>query len=189
MKKINNFILEKLKISKTSFMLEKLKINSKSKICGYGVDRLNDIKTVLYSDIDNEKKDEDDVAVEYNDFIDTIENIDGEYPGFIVSRYNSLEKIKGKDNKVFIKTVNDYSNNLSEIKDRIITGKDLGYEVRLAYGHLEFDCINSGSRATYYVYALSHEAYSWVELWFEGDEGFQDLNFLYEEGNIIPIEI
>ena len=35
MKKINNFIIEKLKGSKTSFMLEKLKINSKSKIKNY----------------------------------------------------------------------------------------------------------------------------------------------------------
>ena len=35
MKQLNNFILEKLKISKTSFILEKLKINSKSKINQY----------------------------------------------------------------------------------------------------------------------------------------------------------
>ena len=83
----------------------------------------------------------------------------------------------------------DYSDDLDNIKGRIITGHDLGYEVRISHGHIEIDCINSGSRATYYIYSLNDKSYEDIESWFDGDLENDKLDFLYQQGNIIPIEL
>ena len=156
MKQINNFIQEKLKV------------NSKSKINEYDPDFLNNFTEVIYS--------EDDEDTDYWNYCESeLKRINKNYSGFVVTRWNSISQIKDFD-----KDVNDYSDDLEEIKDRIITGKDLGYEVRVSHGHLEFDCINSGSRGTYYVYALKDTAYADIEAWFDGEED--------ENGNPIDIK-
>lgn len=170
MKQLKEYITEKLHVGKYQNK--------------YNPDDLNGDDTLIYSDMDNE----DDEADSYNDFIDTIESINKNYTGFIVCRFDSLSKIEGKTN-LYEKTINDYSDDLTEIKDRIITGKDLGYEVRVSHGHIEIDCVNSGSRATYYIYALNDKAYEDIEYWFDGDLENDKLDFLYQKGNIIPIEL
>ena len=170
MKQLKEYIQEKLHVGKYQNK--------------YNPDDLNGDNELIYSDMD----DEDTEADSYNDFIDTIDRLNKNYIGFIVCRFDSLSKIQG-NTKLYEKTINDYSDDLTEIKDRIITGKDLGYEVRLSHGHLEFDCVNSGSRATYYVYALEGAAYNDIEEWFNGDLENDKLDFLYKEGNILAIEL
>lgn len=150
------------------------------KINKYDPDFLNNFTEVLYED----EGDEDELDSKWNYCESELARINKNYNGFVVTRYDSITQIKD-----FNKGVNDYSDDLEEIKDRIITGKDLGYEVRVSHGHLEFDCINSGSRATYYVYALKDTAYADVEAWFndEEDENGNPIDIkkvLYTKGNI-----
>jgi len=174
MKTLNNYIIEKFKINSH---------NSKG-ASKYNPDDLNGDDTLIYSDMNNE----DDEGDSYNDFIDTMESINSNYTHFIVCKFNSLSKIEGKTN-IYEKTINDYSDDLNNIKGRIITGHDLGYEVRISHGHIEIDCVNSGSRATYYIYSLNDKSYEDIESWFDGDLENDKLDFLYQQGNIIPIEL
>jgi hypothetical protein len=165
------------------FIQEKLQITKDSKIGAYNPDNLNAENDLLY-----DSEDEDDVA--YDDFMDELDTINKEFNGFVVCKWSPLSKIKDFD-----KYINDWSDDLEEISKRIMDGRDLGYEVRLVGGHLEFDCINSGSRATYYVYALNDEAAEKIEEWFDtpesldGNEDKDKLKFLFQKGNILPIEI
>ena len=177
MKQLNNFINEKLKI------------NSKSKIGGYDPDILNDDLYLLYDDTDEYKNDE----TCWEDTLKTLKQINNNYNGFVVCRWESLTEIKNKKRHID-HYVNDYSYDLEEIQNRIITGKDFGYRIRLVYGHLEIDCMNSGSVATYYIYALNDKTFEKVEEWFNTPESLDNeddlnLNFLYERGNILPIEL
>ena len=172
-----------------SFINEKLKINSKSKIGGYDPDMLNDELYILYDDTNDSENDE----VYWEDALDELKQINDKYDGFVVCRWESLTEIKNKKRHLD-QYVNDYSDDLELIQNRIITGRDYGYRIRLVYGHLEFECINSGSSATYYVYALNDKAYEKIEEWFDTPESLDnedDLNlkFLYEKGNILAIEI
>ena len=76
------------------------------------------------------------------------------------------------------------------IESDIITGDDLGYEVRLKDGHIEIDAINSGSRGTYYIYACSDTVFEYIKDLYEDDEGEPEelYKLLFTEGEILPIE-
>lgn len=167
-------------------ILEKLVINKNSKK-NYNVDELNNDNITLYNNQDCDDEDMQDMQWDY--MTEIIKDIDANYDGFVVCRFNSLSKSKNLE-----KDVNDCSDDLQEISKRILTGKDLGYAVKVIGGHLEFDCINSGSKATYYVYALSPIAYEKIETYFgepeslDGDDS-DKLKFLFDEDSIISIEI
>lgn len=169
MKLINNYISEKLVINK--------------QIKGqYNPDLLNQENIVLYKSEEDDWQDED--------YREEIKNIEKNYSYFMCTKFSSLgssKSIKGgydPDNDIY--DIQEYD--LEHIVDNVITGKDLGYDVRLTGGHIEIDCINSGSRATYYIYSLSHETYDKLAAWWEGDEDVDNLKFLYQKGAIIPIE-
>lgn len=170
------------------FILEKFKINSKNAkdIVKFDPDNLNSDEQIMYDSEDADENGENDIF--YEDFMQEIKTLEKEYNYFLVSRFIPLSKLSTE--KDYEKNLNDYSDELSLIIKRIMTGKDLGYEARLKYGHLEVDCINSGSRGTYYIYALSHEAYDEISAWFEGGwEEVESLNFLYNEKSILEIKL
>lgn len=178
MKQLSQYLIEKLHVSKYQDK--------------YNPDELDSDTYVLYDSQSYEN--EDDEAVEWEDCNDTLERFNKNYVGFIVCKWKSLgDLMKSNNLKDIEKTLNDYSDDLTEIKDRIITGKDLGYEIKLNKGHLEFNCLNSGSRATYYVYALDGPAFADIETWFDtpedldGNDDSEKLSFLFQKGNIIPI--
>ena len=106
MKTLNNYIIEKFKIN----------ANNSKGASKYNPDDLNGDDALIYSDMNNEDDDEGD---SYNDFIDTMESINNNYTHFIVCKFNSLSKIEGKTN-IYEKTINDYSDDLDNIKGRII---------------------------------------------------------------------
>jgi hypothetical protein len=84
----------------------------------------------------------------------------------------------------------DQYNQITKVIDtEIITGKDLGYEARMVNGHIEIDCINSGSRATYYIYAIKEDVIDEIDDWLDGDAEYDMWEFLVKKENIIPIEI
>ena len=169
----------------TQYIQEKLKINSKSKINVYNPDFLNNIEEVIYDD----EGDEHELDSKWNYCESELKRINKNYSGFIVAKWDPLSELEDFDNNISL------SSDLEDIKDDIISGKDLGYEVRLSHGHLEIDCINSGSRATYYVYALKDTAYADVELYFDGegeDENGDPIDIkkiLFTKGNILIITI
>ena len=167
MKELNAYILEKLKINKYS----QYKFNPDN-IEG-GSNRL------IYSDIDSEKAEETD-----GDGIRDCMNIinDNNTGGFIVFKFDSIS-----DSKNFNKSAYDLNLSLLDIFEKIITGKDLGYEIRIKDGHLEFDCINSGSRGTYYIYALSSEGYQVAEDTLDEDDNDRNWSWLFDKKNFEPI--
>ena len=171
-------------------IIEALKINSKSKVGKYDPDRLNNEEFVLYDDTAYDGEDEDDKDIDWEDCEKELETIQREYDYFFVTKFEPISKIKD-----FEKSIYHIDESLDDIKDKIITGKDYGYAIRVSYGHMEIDCINSGSRATYYIYALTHEAYDKMICWWESPdelEGKNDeekLSFLFEEGNIVEINL
>ena len=178
MKNLSQYLIEKLHVSKYQDK--------------YNPDELDSDTYVLYDSQSYEN--EDDEAVEWEDCSDTLERFNKNYVGFIVCKWKSLgDLMKSNNLRDIEKTLNDYSDDLNEIKKRIITGKDLGYEIKLNKGHLEFNCLNSGSRATYYVYALDGSAFADIETWFDtpedldGNDDSEKLSFLFQKGNIIPI--
>jgi hypothetical protein len=151
MKTLNNYIIEKLVIKKN--------LNT------YNPDDLNGDNQILYSSDDDEYGDE----TAWDCLLEDLKYIDNHYAMFLVTKFVSLgEALENFEEDDFC----DYSFDLEQIRERIITGKDYGYEVRLVGGHLEFDCINSGSRATYYVYAISSDKksyiYDLIDEWFSG---------------------
>ena len=166
---------------------EKLKINSNSKVDNkFDPERLTDHRFVLYDSQSYEN--EDDEAVDWKDCEDSLMSYDDQAAGFIACD-NPISKIKN-----YSKDIALTDEDLLSLRERIVTGKDLGYEIRYEYGHLEFDCINSGSRRTFYIYGLSEEAFDKFEQWCNdpdeliGDTDEEKLAFLFEEGNIIPLE-
>ena len=169
-------------------IIEKLKINSNSKVDNkFDPERLTDHRFVLYDSQSYENEDEE--ASEWNDCSQTLRTYDDQANGFFICQYEPISKIKN-----FEKSIYQICNDLILCRDKVISGHDLGYEIRYEYGHLEIDCINSGSRATYYIYALSENAYDKMITWWEspdeleGDTDEEKLAFLFDEGNIIPIE-
>ena len=169
-------------------IFEKLKINSNSKVRNsFDPERLTNQRFTLYDSQSYEN--DNDEAVDWKDCEDALMSYDDQVNGFFVCQYEPISKIKNFANSIY--HIND---DLLSIREKIITGNDLGYEIRYEYGHLEIDCINSGSRATYYIYGLSQEAYEKMITWWEspdeleGETDEEKLDFLFEEGNIIPIE-
>ena len=172
----------------TTYIQEKLKINSNSKVDNkFDPERLTDHRFVLYDSQSYENENEE--ASEWNDCGQTLRTYDGQADGFFICQYEPISKIKN-----FEKSIYHIGNDLIVCRDKVISGHDLGYEIRYEYGHLEIDCINSGSRSTYYIYALSKNGYDKITTWWvspdelEGNTDEEKLAFLFEEGNIIPIE-
>lgn len=167
MKKLNIYILEKLKINKSS----QYKFNPDD-IEG-GSNRL------IYSDVDSENAEETE-GDEMWTCMDVInDNHDG---GFIAFQFDSIS-----DSDNFNKSAYDLNQSLTKILEKIIDGKDLGYEVRTKDGHLEVDCINSGSRGTYYIYALSLEGYKIADDALDEDDDKRNWYWLFDEKNFEPI--
>lgn len=169
------------------YVFEKLKINSNSKVDNkFDPERLDDHRFVLYDSQSYENEDEE--AIDWEDCEELLKEYNNHVYGFIVCN-EPISKIKNYNKNIIM---NDQD--LLFIRENIISGKDLGYEIRYEYGHIEIDCINSGSRATYYIYGLSEEAYEKIVNWFdnpdelEGDTDEEKLDFLFKEGNILAIE-
>lgn len=167
---------------------EALKINSKSKV----------IKTDYPEYLTNESytmyNSENDDDYDYKDFLDNIKIVEDEYKGIIITQFEPLIKIKTNfDFKVWRMITGKYAdqyNQITKVIDtEIITGKDLGYEARMVNGHIEIDCINSGSRATYYIYAIKEDVIDEIDDWLDGDAEYDMWEFLVKKENIIPIEI
>lgn len=167
-------------------IFEKLKINKNSKSI-HNVDDLTNDDITLYDDQECDDEDMQDMQWDYCQNI--LNEINKKFDGFVVCRWKSLTKSTDLE-----KSINDYSADLDCIKERIITGKDLGYEVKIVKGHLEFYCVNSGSRATFYVYALSNKGYELIKQYFDEPESLDvdstedKLKFLFDDGIILPIE-
>lgn len=178
MKTIHNYIAEKLKLGKN--------LNIK-----FNLDELIDQNITLY-DSTSDFEEEDDESVMWDDCVDAIDNISEKYNYFIAFQYESIMKAKETAIKKH-ENVEPYkiSEALREITEYVMSGKDMGYAVRLVGGHMEIDCINSGSRSTYYIYALSSEGYDRVSAYWEGDESEPNIDFLYSDEQqkyIVPIE-
>ena len=171
------------------YIIEKLKINSNSKVNDdFDPDRLTDRRFVLYDSQSYDNEDEE--VLEWDECLDTLKSYNNQINGgFFVCRYEPITKTKKISTTIY-----HIDNDLMKIKNKVFTGNDIGYELRYEYGHLEFDCINSGSRRTFYIYGLSQEGYDKLDIWWnypdelEGDTDEEKLSFLFEEGNIIPIE-
>lgn len=149
------------------------------------VDNLNKTEETIYDDIEYDDSDESDFH--WHECEKFFKRIEQEYQYFITLKFDSIMKSKDLGNNIIF-----YSDNLIDQYESIITGKDMGYAVKYVKGHIEIDCINSGSRATYYIYAVSDDAYLKISDWFDGyiDKDKSYLEFLKKEENaIIPIEL
>ena len=170
-------------------IIEGLKIGSKTKISRYDPDVLNGDEWVLYDDTAYDEEDEDDKDVDWQDCESQLETINNNYDRFLVTKFNPLSKIKD-----FEKSIYDINLDLLDLKDKIITGNDYGYAIKLSYGHIEIHCINSGSRGIYYIYSLSPKAYENMQTWWEtpdeleGNTDEEKLAFLFDEGSVIEIK-
>ena len=133
---------------------EKLVLTNKSKIGKpYNPDELNDDNDeaeILYSDME-----EDNAEDEWDCFKEDMKYLEDKYYGFLVTQFTSLSNITVKE--LERKLWRNSRQLIDDIIDEIVNGKDLGYEISLVGGHLEIDCINSGSRGTYYVYAFDND--------------------------------
>lgn len=157
---------------------EKLSIN-KYTITAYNPDALNGDNELLYSS----ESDDDN----WEDVKEELNYLEDKYYGFLVTQFKQLSEITAKQLE---RTLYRNSRQLIEdIIDEIVNGKDLGYEIKLICGHLEIDCLNSGSRATYYVYAFDNdENYSKMIDWAGNDLSDEDLyKLIFTEGFISEI--
>ena len=167
MKKLNTYIIEKLKINKSA------QYKSNPDYIEGGSNRL------IYSDVDSENAEETEGDEMWYRMDVINDNHDG---GFISFQYDSIS-----DSDNFNKSAYDLNQSLTEMLKKIIDGKDLGYEVRTKDGHLEVDCINSGSRATYYIYALSSEGYQIADDELDENDNKRNWSWLFDEKNFEPI--
>lgn len=157
---------------------EKLSIN-KDTITAYNPDALNGDNELLYSS----ESDDDN----WEDVKEELNYLEDKYYGFLVTQFKQLSEITAKQLE---RTLYRNSRQLIEdIIDEIVNGKDLGYEIKLICGHLEIDCLNSGSRATYYVYAFDDdENYKKMIDWAGNDLSDEDLyKLIFTEGFISEI--
>lgn len=172
--------------SLSSHIIEKLVINKDLKIDKYNPDELNGDNEILYNsqDYDNE----DDNSVAWEDCDEIIMSIDKEYDYFLMTRFKSLRNSKDLEKDLYAYSPCQESNDIHDLININPITKSQGLEIRLTGGHIEIDAINSGSRATYYIYALSHKAYDEISAWFEGgDEEVESLDFLFKPGSILEI--
>ncbi len=173
-----------------TYIQEKLHINKNVKLV-YNPDDLNNIEIVLYSDYsdeDNEQRDQD-----FIDMQDFIEETDNKYDGHFIILYDiSKRTYHNVLNDIKNSTELDITHNdtLSNIYSNIVTGKDAGYEFKLWHGHVEIDCINSGSRNTYSIYAISDNMNKLIDNYLSGyNITIEDLyKALMTKGNILEIE-
>lgn len=168
MKRINLYIVEKLK-----------KIN-KSSSFKYNPDELNNDNIILYSD-DGDEDEKDSIWSKCKHTLDEINDV---YDGFIAFKNKPISETDLTDDYA----LKNLSEDLDDLINECITGNDAGYEVRLKGGHLEIDCINSGSRTTYYIYALNNNNYDLVSDWYQGEDEPKDLTFLLDEDVIEEIK-
>ena len=185
MKKINNYISLNEKISSLNYYIqEKLVFNKHTKEKNYDVDSLNNENRVLVSDRWDPKT--HDMEEEWDYVRDTVEYIDKKLfcSGYLITKFDPLSKLDAKslENKIY-----DIDEYLDRCINNVISGHDLGYEIRLVGGHMEIDCINSGSCGTYYIYGVEQTAWNHLSAWWKGDTDVNSLSFLYSEGAIIPI--
>jgi hypothetical protein len=133
---------------------EKLVLTNKSKIGKpYNPDELNDDNDepeILYSDMEEDNADD-----EWDCFKEDMKYLEDKYYGFLVTQFTSLSNITVKE--LERKLWRNSRQLIADIIDEIVNGKAMGYEISLVGGHLEIDCINSGSRGTYYVYAFDND--------------------------------
>lgn len=167
------------------FILERLKLNKDSKSKGYDPNFLNTDKVVLYDS--SEAEDENEQDMNWEDCQTHLDMIDGEYDAFLRCKHYPLANDPKKDYNI-----EDYSTNLNEIINNIIgRGDAYGYEFILENGHLKITQGYNGSRSADYVYAITSETYDIIDNFLCGylEDDVENLNILFEEGNIIPIEI
>jgi hypothetical protein len=167
MKSLIEIINEKLKISK-----------------GYGnfnPDETDSNVTTIYDS--TTYKNEDEEYIDLREYKEIMKQIEKDIDGFLLMN-EPISKSKNIEND--IDNVYIY---LDDIIDKVITGKDYGYRVRIDSGHIEIDCINSGSSNTYYIYGLSRDGQMKLEEWFadEGEYSLKDL--LFDENNYVIINI
>ena len=152
---------------------EKLVLTNKSKIGKpYNPDELNDDNDeaeILYSDMEEDNADD-----EWDCFKEDMKYLEDKYYGFLVTQFTSLSNITVKE--LERKLWRNSRQLIDDIINEIVNGKDLGYEISLVGGHLEIDCINSGSRGTYYVYAFDNdESYRKMIDWAGNDISDEEL--------------
>ena len=175
---------DEIQIIGNSAINEKLVLTNKSKIGKpYNPDELNvDEEEVLYSDMDEENSE-----TEWDSCKEDLKYLEDKYYGFLVTQFKSLSDINVNELE---RTLYRNSRQLiDDIIDEIVNGKDLGSEISLVGGHLEIDCINSGSRGTYYVYAFDDdENYKKMIDWAGNDLSDKELyELLFTKGFISEI--
>jgi hypothetical protein len=152
---------------------EKLVLTNKSKIGKpYNPDELNDDNDepeMLYSDMEEDNADD-----EWDCFKEDMKYLEDKYYGFLVTQFTSLSNITVKE--LERKLWRNSRQLIDDIIDEIVNGKAMGYEISLVGGHIEIDCINSGSRGTYYVYAYDNdESYRKMIDWAGNDISDEEL--------------
>lgn len=165
------------------FILERLKLNKDTKSKGYDPNFLNTDKVVLYDS--SEAEDDDEQDMNWEDCQTNLDIIDGKYDAFIRCKYYPLANDKEKDYNI-----EEFNVNLKDITDNIIgRGNAYAYKFLLEDGHLKITQGYNGSYSDDYVYAVTSETYDIIDDYFGGYDDVENLNILFEEGNIVPIEI
>jgi len=161
------------------YITEKLKLNQNSKN-EFSLDDMSEgTNMVLYDDTDIDP-DEDNSEDLWEQCTADLENIDDNYEGFIIFKWYSITDKHWKH--IDEDSIYKYYGDIDDVKNAIITGRDLGYAIRLKDGHMEIDCINSGSRGRYYIYALTKNGFSIVYDYMRGyDDTYKDLDFFWED--------
>ena len=116
-----------------------------------------------------------------------LDRIEKKYDAFIRCKSYPLANDQKKDYNI-----EDFDQSLKEIINNIIgRGDAYGYQIILENGHLNFRLGYNGSHSNDYVYAVTSETYNMIDDYFGGylEEDEENLNLLFEEGNIVPIEL
>ena len=157
-----------------NFINEKLKINKHSRLY-FNPDQLCD-ENVVFDLIDDFDDTPEDLAM-------IINGVDDQFSLFCSFKFAPLSKLdftKPKDQDA----LKDYMDSFRKIYEGIVTGRDLGYELRFINGHIEIHCINSGGRGIYYIYAINDDFEEMLTNAFE-DDNFEILSILQTDENII----
>lgn len=165
MKNLNQYITEKFKISKD--------INST-----FSPDEMDGNDIFIYSD---EPDDEGESQADGRYLNAVNKNIDNKYYGFI-SFYNEITYNKKPLDDRFIMIQKDFE----KVFEKTVNGKDAGYEIKLSKGRYMIDAINSGSRTSIYIYALTKKGYDEIMFWV--DNGTDSTDCFYNEDNFEEIK-
>jgi hypothetical protein len=173
----------------SQYIIEKLHLN-KDIHHQFNIDNISPNDEVYLYDDDADVEEEGDRDIFWDDCKSELDTINKNYTGFIAFQFDSLGSIK-KD--ITDDVIYNFSDDLDKITDKIITGKDLGYNVLIKGGHLEIHALNSGSRGIYYIYALTNDGYNiCYDYIVRGEEEPENLNLLKtdeENKYITPIEL